>query len=163
MSRYYERNDSGYTRGGLDVVTGINLFFKGILIFPILVLATFVGLTMVKFVLFQGLPTMSQPSEEQRQQINDRDREISQRPVVEDDTPEVSLPVSPYSPSGVNNGYPLPPVLPAPDSYSSVSNCKYSPVCPPGGENRVGANGLPYVWPTATPVWNTEIEEDPFN
>ena len=79
MSRYYERNDSGYTRGGLDVVTGINLFFKGILIFPILVLATFVGLTMVKFVLFQGLPTMSQPSEEQRQQINNRDREISQR------------------------------------------------------------------------------------
>ena len=134
MSRYYERNDSGYTRGGLDVVTGVNLFFKGILIFPILVLATFIGLTMVKFVLFQGLPTMSQPTEEQRQRINERDQEISRNYVVEDDTPEVSLEVKPFEPSDVNNGYPTPPVLPAPSYQSERSD----------------------------EMWNTEIYTDPF-
>ena len=155
-SGYYERNDSGYTRGGLDVVTGINLFFKGILIFPILVLATYLGLAMVKHMIFQGVPSMNQPTEEQRERIRERDQEISALP--EREIPQESI-VSPY---------PTPPVLPGPNEYSrnsSISNCEYSPVCPPGGENRIGANGLPYVWPTATPIggWNTEIEEDPFN
>ena len=114
MSRYYERNDSGYTRGGLDVVTGINLFFKGILIFPILVLATYLGLAMVKHMMFQGLPTMSQPTDEQREAIRERDAQISVVP--EGDT---SLEVSPYRPDNVNNGYgyPEPPVLPP--SYQS--------------------------------------------
>ena len=155
-SGYYERNDSGYTRGGLDVVTGINLFFKGILIFPILVLATYLGLAMVKHMIFQGVPSMNQPTEEQRERIRERDSQISAIP--EGEIPQESV-VSPY---------PIPPSLPEPNEYSrnsSISNCEYSPVCPPGGENRIGANGLPYVWPTATPIggWNTEIEEDPFN
>ena len=83
MSRYYEQNNSGYTRGGLDVVTGVNLFFKGILIFPILVLATFIGLAMVKFVLFQGIPSMSVPTQEQRERITERDAQISLEPAVE--------------------------------------------------------------------------------
>ena len=73
MSRYYERNDSGYTRGGLDVVTGINLFFKGILIFPILVLATYVGLALMKHMLFQGIPQMNAPSTEQIERIRAQD------------------------------------------------------------------------------------------
>ena len=73
MSRYYERNDSGYTRGGLDVVTGINLFFKGILIFPILVLATYVGLALMKHMLFQGIPQMNAPSLEQIERIRTQD------------------------------------------------------------------------------------------
>ena len=77
MNGYWERNDSGYTRGGLDVVTGINLFFKGILIFPILVLATYLGLAMVKHMIFQGVPSMSSPTEEQREMISDRDAQIS--------------------------------------------------------------------------------------
>ena len=66
MSRYYERNDSGYTRGGLDVVTGINLFFKGILIFPILMLAVYIGLAMMKHMLWNGIPHMNStpPTEE---------------------------------------------------------------------------------------------------
>ena len=153
---YYERNDSGYTRGGLDVVTGINLFFKGILIFPILVLATYLGLAMVKHMIFQGVPSMNQPTQEQRERIRERDQQISQAP-IEDRNPE-----------GIVSPYPELPTLPGPTEYSrnsSISNCEYSPVCPPGGENRIGANGLPYVWPTATPIggWNTEIEEDPFN
>lgn len=83
MSRYYEQNNSGYTRGGLDVVTGVNLFFKGILIFPILVLATFIGLAMVKFVLFQGIPSMSVPTQEQRERITERDAQLSLAPSVE--------------------------------------------------------------------------------
>ena len=179
MSRYYERNDSGYTRGGLDVVTGINLFFKGILIFPILVLATYLGLAMVKHMIFQGVPSMNSPTEEQREMISDRDAQIStsvpdSRPVTPGVTDGTS--VTPYD-------YPELPQLPAPQTYSA-SNCRFSPVCPPGGENRVGANGLPYVWPTATSAyshgvpadhyaqetlneqldtaWHTEIEEDPF-
>ena len=166
---YYERNDSGYTRGGLDVVTGINLFFKGILIFPILVLATYVGLALMKHMIFQGVPSMNQPTREQREEIRERDQQISEVPAGE--IPQESI-VSPYPMPGVA---PTPPSLPGPSEYSrntTISNCQYSPVCPPGGENRIGANGLPYVWPTATPIggvspdtrgWNTEIEEDPFN
>ena len=146
MARNYYHNE-GYTRGGLDVVTGVNLFFKSILLFPIFVLAAFVGLTMMKHVLFNGIPSMNAPTEEQREIIRERDERVSSNPER----------ISPY---------PMPPSLPAPESYSSssISNCQYSPVCPPGGENRVGANGLPYVWPTATPIgdWNTEILEDPF-
>ena len=78
MSRYYERNDSGYTRGGLDVVTGINLFFKGILIFPILVLATYVGLALMKHMLFQGIPQMNAPSLEQIERIRTQDAQAQQ-------------------------------------------------------------------------------------
>ena len=144
MSRYYERNDSGYTRGGLDVVTGINLFFKGILIFPILMLAVYIGLAMMKHMLWNGIPHMN-----------------STPP-----TEEVSVVEPSRGPSPVE----LPPATPYEyDSSTGASNCKYSPICPPGGENRVGANGRPYVWPTATPVgvdseetWITTIEEDPF-
>ena len=103
---------------------------------------------------------MNQPTREQREEIRERDQQISEVPAGE--IPQESI-VSPYPMPGVA---PTPPSLPAPGNYSrsSISNCEYSPVCPPGGENRVGANGLPYVWPTATPIggWNTEIEEDPF-
>ena len=142
MSRYYERNDSGYTRGGLDVVTGINLFFKGILIFPILVLATYLGLAMVKHMIFQGVPTMSQPTEEQREEIRERDAQISAVP--NGNTPEVSLEVSPYRPDNVNNGYGYPePGVGAPPP----------PVLPPSYQSER------YEEPT----WNTEIYESPFD
>ena len=151
---YYERNDSGYTRGGLDVVTGINLFFKGILIFPILVLATYLGLAMVKHMIFQGVPSMNSPTEEQRERLTERDAQISTQPSIEDGNSEV-IRTTPYNIPQQTSSY---------SRNSTISNCEYSPVCPPGGENRIGANGLPYVWPTATPIggWNTEIEEDPF-
>ena len=153
MARYYERNDSGYTRGGLDVVTGINLFFKGILIFPILVLATYIGLALVKHMIFQGVPNMNAPTQEQRERLIEQDQRISQS--------------NSLLPESENRGYETENVeIPSQSSTSGyASNCQYSPVCPPGGENRVGANGLPYQWPTATPIggWNTEIQEDPFN
>ena len=75
MARYYE--ESGYSRGGLDVETGVNLFFKGIILFPVFVLCSFVGLTMIKHVLFNGIPVMNGPSEEQVEQIRERDENIS--------------------------------------------------------------------------------------
>ena len=151
---YYERNDSGYTRGGLDVVTGINLFFKGILIFPILVLATYLGLAMVKHMIFQGVPSMNQPTEEQRERLTERDARISTVTIPQESLPEREA-VTPYEVPQESSNY---------SRNSTISNCQYSPVCPPGGENRIGANGLPYQWPTATPIggWNTEIYEDPF-
>ena len=141
MSRYYERNDSGYTRGGLDVVTGINLFFKGILIFPILVLATFVGLTMVKFVLFHGLPAMNQPTEEQRQRISDRDAQAR--------VPQarVTLPPTPVEDLRNFTANTLP-------RHSDVEIIPYT----------VNQQGYGAETPlSAQEEWNTQIEEDPFN
>ena len=135
---YYERNDSGYTRGGLDVVTGINLFFKGILIFPILVLAAYLGLAMVKHMIYSGIPNMELPNQQQETSVLPELPQLPSLPEVEEERTWGEVPAI--------------PVLPSPESYSSVSNCQYSPVCPPGGEHRVGANGLPYVWPTAVPL-----------
>ena len=137
MSRYYERNDSGYTRGGLDVVTGINLFFKGILIFPILVLATFVGLTMVKFVLFHGLPAMNQPTEEQRQRITDRDAQAS----------APALPRVPVEDLRNFTANTLP-------RHSDVEVIPYT----------TNQQGYTNETPSSHQAeWNTQIEEDPFN
>jgi hypothetical protein len=140
MSRYYERNDSGYTRGGLDVVTGINLFFKGILIFPILVLATFVGLTMVKFVLFHGLPGMNQPTEEQRQRIIDRDAQAT----------APAVPSLPAKPLEELRGYTI-HTLPRDSDVEVI----------PYTVNTQGYGSQ--TPPSADEEWNTQIEEDPFN
>ena len=140
MSRYYERNDSGYTRGGLDVVTGINLFFKGILIFPILVLATFVGLTMVKFVLFHGLPGMNQPTEEQRQRIIDRDAQAT-APAVP------SLPAKPLEELRGYTSQTLPRDSDVEVIPYTVNQQGYGRQTPPSADEE----------------WNTQIEEDPFN
>lgn len=72
MARYYE---SGYSRGGIDVSEAVNLFFKGLLLFPVFVLTIFIGLTMVKNILYNGLPLMNGPSEEQRERIRENDRD----------------------------------------------------------------------------------------
>ena len=144
MSRYYERNDSGYTRGGLDVVTGINLFFKGILIFPILVLATYLGLAMVKHMIFQGVPSMNSPTEEQRQELIDRDAQISTGVPISSAVSPYELPQLPQLP-GVTDGT---SVTPAPTQY------------------RHGVSAEHYNTDTLQqPVeesWITTIEEDPF-
>jgi len=148
---HYSYHNEGYTRGGLDVVTGVNLFFKGILLFPIFVLAGFVGLTLLKYLVFNGIPSMNAPTEQQREAIRERDQ--ASQPAESFTIPPIpSLPaqkpsVEPYSV----------PVNEAP-RVAMASNC-------PEGHpmrNRLGANGLPWVCPTATPVWNTEILEDPF-
>jgi len=101
MARYYE--ESGYTRGGVDVSEAVNLFFKGLLLFPVFVLTIFIGLTMVKNILYNGLPLMNGPSEEQRERIRENDRDyqgynLSELPNSQDyQTILPSTPVLPYS------------------------------------------------------------------
>lgn len=68
--------NNGYTRGGRDVTESINLFFKGLLISPILILACAVSIGMIKNLLFMGIPTINTPSNQQIEQIRQRDREI---------------------------------------------------------------------------------------
>jgi hypothetical protein len=142
MAHNYYHNE-GYTRGGLDVVTGVNLFFKGLLLFPVFVLAGFIGLTMMKHVLFNGIPVMNSPSEEQREIIRERDSEIGSGTSVNitetiDDIREGWTP-------GV-------PELPAP-----VDNKKVESNCPVGHpmRNVLGANGLPWVCATSSHQYYT--------
>lgn len=68
--------NNGYTHGGRDVTESINLFFKGLLISPILILACAVSIGMIKNLLFMGVPTINTPSNEQIEQIRQRDRQI---------------------------------------------------------------------------------------
>ena len=70
----YWNRDEGYTRGGLDVVTAVNLFFKAILLFPIFLLAGYVGLIMMKHMIFQGIPSITTPTPEQVEQIHERNQ-----------------------------------------------------------------------------------------
>lgn len=62
-----------HSAGGLDVTEAINLFFKGVLLFPIFVFAIYTGTSMVKHVIFHGIPVMNAPTEEQRNNLQDRD------------------------------------------------------------------------------------------
>ena len=156
MARNYYHNE-GYTRGGLDVVTGVNLFFKGLLLFPVFILALFVGITMIKHLLFNGVPLMNSPTEEQREVIRERDQ--GQVSVEDRNHEEVSLtpaqaPVNIVE--EVEEFFPPVPVLPepAPRVSNVISNC---PVGHPM-RNVIGANGLPWVCRTATPMY--EIDED---
>ena len=67
---YFENgNNRGYTRGGLDVTEAINLFFKFLLLSPVFVLAGIITVTMLKHVIYQGVPTMSKPTESQQEQL----------------------------------------------------------------------------------------------
>ena len=69
-------NNNGYTRGGRDVTESVNLFIKIILLSPIIVLAAAVSVGMIKNLLFMGIPTINTPSNEQIEQIRQRDRQI---------------------------------------------------------------------------------------
>ena len=155
MARNYYHND-GYTRGGLDVTTGVNLFFKGILLFPVFVLTAFVGLTMIKHVLFNGIPTMNGPTEEQRELIRERDTQVSSLPPSQ----------TPVNIHGIQpppmNLIPAFPELPEPiteepvvENVQAVSNC---PVGHPM-RNVTGANGLPWVCRTSEHQFY-EMDED---
>ena len=75
---YFNNNESqGYTRGGIDVITAVNLFFKFLLLSPVFLLAGFVFVTMLKHMIFQGIPSMSVPTTEQREVITERDTQVS--------------------------------------------------------------------------------------
>ena len=141
MSRTYYHNE-GYTRGGLDVVTGVNLFFKGLLLFPIFVLAAFVGLTMIKHVLFNGIPSMNGPTEEQSEAIRARDE------------------------ARVPSGYSVPvPALPGPTDYKEATPYSYeAPQRPYVEPTAIPLGGLGrHQEEPQSETWTTEIEVDPFS
>ena len=74
--RFFNSGDSGYTRGGLDVESAINLFFKGVLLFPIFLFAGYIGLMMMKHMIMHGLPVMNNATPEQQESIRERDSQI---------------------------------------------------------------------------------------
>ncbi len=68
--------DEGYTRGGMDVESAINLFFKGVLLFPIFLMAGYIGVTMMKHFIFHGIPAMNRPTPEQIERLQQQDAGI---------------------------------------------------------------------------------------
>ncbi len=104
---YFENdNNRGYTRGGLDVTEAINLFFKFLLLSPVFLLASIVTASMLKHVIYQGVPTMSKPTESQQEQLREQNSNIgigresgnNVREVVE---PQVTESVTPVTPPAV--------------------------------------------------------------
>lgn len=65
-----------HSSGGLDVTESINLFFKGVLLFPIFLFAIYTGATMMKHMIFHGLPLMNKPTEQQTETIRLRDHSV---------------------------------------------------------------------------------------
>ena len=76
---FFSNNNEGYTRGGLDVESAINLFFKGVLLFPIFLLAGYIGVIMMKHMIFHGIPSMTAPTREQQERIHERNEQIGVR------------------------------------------------------------------------------------
>ena len=56
---WFRNNGEGYTRGGMDVESAINLFFKGVLLFPVFLFAGYIGIAMMKHMIFHGVPVMN--------------------------------------------------------------------------------------------------------
>ena len=88
--RLFNRDNEGFTRGGLDVVTAINLFFKGILLFPVFLLAGYIGVTMMKHMIFHGIPSMNRPTPGQIERLQEQDSEIGNPVVVVPEPKEVT-------------------------------------------------------------------------
>jgi hypothetical protein len=80
LFRSYDNDNRGYSHGSIDVITAINLFFKFLLISPILLLAMYIAITMMKHVIFHGIPSMNKPTEEQQQRLRDADAQIGMQP-----------------------------------------------------------------------------------
>ena len=89
---YFNNNESqGYTRGGIDVITAVNLFFKFLLLSPVFLLAGFVFVTMLKHMIFQGIPSMSVPTIEQREILREKDTQVSEFSSLNSRVSEVSV------------------------------------------------------------------------
>jgi hypothetical protein len=71
-----------HSRGGLDVTLAINLFFKGVLLFPIFLFAGYVGIAMMKHMIFHGIPVMNSVTEEQQEILRNRDSNIGLPPTM---------------------------------------------------------------------------------
>ena len=98
----FDMTNKGYTRGGLDVITGVNLFFKFLLLSPVFLLAGITTTTMLKHVIFQGVPTMATPTVQQREELREMNRGVRVTGAV--------LEEAPYEVPTVR--YPEAPVLP---------------------------------------------------
>ena len=134
MARYY--TESGYTRGGLDVSEAVNLVFKGLLLSPIFMLCIFVTIAMLKHMIFGGVPTMHQPTEQQREQIQQRDEQLQVVPPASQ--PEVVI------------------EHPAQEHLVPQTQDVYI--------NRPTIHELPSVYRLdSSETWNTNIEVDPFS
>ena len=77
MTYYTHRDRDGFTRGGIDVESAVNQFFKLLLLSPIILLAVYISLAMLKHMIFGGVPVMNQPTEQQREAIRERDHSIN--------------------------------------------------------------------------------------
>jgi hypothetical protein len=84
-----------HSRGGLDVTLAINLFFKGVLLFPIFLFAIYVGVGMMKHMIFHGVPVMNAPTEDQQQILRNRDASIGMPKPESDTTDYDALPPRP--------------------------------------------------------------------
>ena len=71
-----DSENRAYSRGGLDVVTAVNLFFKGVLLFPVFLLAIYIGAAMMKHMFFHGIPVMNKPTETQQELLREADSQI---------------------------------------------------------------------------------------
>ena len=107
----FDLTNKGYTTGSLDVITGVNLFFKFLLLSPVFLLAGITTATMLKHVLFQGVPTMATPTQQQQEQLREMNRGIKVTGAVLEEAPYVVPTVR----------YPEAPVLP-PANQKRVSD-----------------------------------------
>ena len=110
-------NFDRHSAGGLDVTETINLFFKGVLLFPIFLFAIYTGASMMKHMIYHGIPVMNTVTEEQQEILRNRDSQIG-------------LP-STLSPSEISE-LPPRPVLeaPAPVDPSAIELLTPSPILP---------------------------------
>jgi hypothetical protein len=90
---FNNNQDYGYSRGGLDVVTAVNLFFKFVLLSPVFLFALYITLAMLKHMIFQGVPSMNKPTEAQVESIRRRDQELPPTPTLTP-TPPVRQPTN---------------------------------------------------------------------
>lgn len=86
---YY--HNQGYSRGGLDVTTAVNMFFKFLLLSPVFLLAGYISIAMMKHMIFHGVPTMNQPTEEQIQRIRESDERLGEPTTPSVVTPDVPV------------------------------------------------------------------------
>ena len=91
---FFSDTEHGYSRGGVDVVTAVNMFFKFMLLSPIFLLALYITIAMLKHMIFQGIPHMAVPSESQQQRIRDRVERPDEFSSVPDGS-VISVPVRP--------------------------------------------------------------------
>lgn len=106
-----------HSRGGLDVTLAINLFFKGVLLFPIFLFAGYVGIAMMKHMIFHGIPVMNSVTEEQQEILRNRDSNIGLPPTM--------------SPSEISELPPRPVMeAPGPVDPSAIELLTPSPILP---------------------------------